>query len=206
GHGAYPHTTIDPIVQAAALVMSLQTIVAREVKPLEPAVVTVGSIHGGSKHNIIGDSCHLQLTVRSYSDDVRKQLLAAIERKAKGVALSFGAPDPEISVSEGTPSLFNNRELAARVGKTLEACVGADKVVEAEPSMGGEDFSRYGLAGVPIVMYRLGSVDAQRLARFEQLQVPPPSLHSPLYFPDAEQTLATGVDTMANVALEILKK
>jgi hippurate hydrolase len=206
GHGAYPHTTVDPIVQAAQLVMALQTIVAREVKPIEPAVVTVGSIHAGTKHNIIPDTCELQLTVRSYSDEVRKLLLDSIERKAKGIAIACGAPEPTIEVSEGTPSLFNDDALTARVEKVFAATVGKENIADAEPSMGGEDFSRYGLAGVPIVMYRLGAVDSQRLARFKELGVPPPSLHSATFYPDAEETLATGMTTMAAVAIEILKK
>lgn len=206
GHGAYPHTTIDPIVQAAQLVMALQTIVSREIKPLEPAVITVGSIHGGKKHNIIADECHLQITVRSYSDEVRKQLLAGIQRKAKGVAISMNAPEPVVKISEGTPSLFNDEELAARVGKVLTQVVGEENVSEAEPSMGGEDFSRYGKAGVPILMYRLGAVDARRLDRFKALGTPPPSLHSPLFYPDADATLATGLETMSNIALDLLAK
>ena len=206
GHGAYPHTTIDPIVQAAQLVMALQTIVAREVKPLEPAVITVGSIHGGKKHNIIANECHLQITVRSYSDEVRQQLLDAIGRKAKGIAISMDAPEPIVKISEGTPSLFNDRELAERVSKVLTRVVGEENVSEAEPSMGGEDFSRYGKAGVPILMYRLGAVDQRRLERFKALDTPPPSLHSPLFYPDAEETLSTGLLTMTSIALELLKK
>jgi hippurate hydrolase len=206
GHGAFPHTTIDPIVQAAQLVLALQTIVAREVKPLEPAVVTVGSIHGGTKHNIIGDTCHLQITVRSYSDDVRSQVLASIERKAKGVAIAAGAPEPIIKVSEGTPSLFNDEQLAARLQKVFKTTLGEANVYDSEASMGGEDFSRYGKAGVPIVMYRLGAVDKERLARFKQLGVPPPSLHSAIFYPDAEPALATGMVSMASVVLELLKK
>ncbi len=206
GHGAFPHTTIDPIVQAAQLVMALQTIVAREVKPLEPAVVTVGSIHGGTKHNIIGDTCHLQITVRSYSDEVRTLLLESIARKAKGVAIAAGAPEPVIKVSEGTPSLFNDEELAARLAKVFRTTFGEENVYDAEASMGGEDFSRYGRAGVPIVMYRLGAVDKERLARFKQLGVPPPSLHSSQFYPDAEPALATGIVSMSSVVLELLKK
>jgi hippurate hydrolase len=206
GHGAFPHTTIDPIVQAAQLILALQTIVAREVKPLEPAVVTVGSIHGGTKHNIIGDTCHLQITVRSYSDDVRKLLLASIERKAKGIAIAAGAPEPIVEISEGVPSLFNDEELAARLAKIFRGAFGDEKVYDAEASMGGEDFSHYGKAGVPIVMYRLGSVDRERLARFKELGVPPPSLHSAIYYPDAEPTLATGIVSMSSVVLELLKK
>ncbi len=111
-----------------------------------------------------------------------------------------------MKISEGTPSLWNDRGLAARLAKVFETTVGEENVAEAEQSMGGEDFSRYGKAGVPILMYRLGSVDAKRLARFKQLGVPPPSLHSALYYPDAEAVLATGIATMSNVALELLKK
>jgi hippurate hydrolase len=204
GHGAYPHTTVDPIVQAADLVLALQTIVSREVKPTEPAVITVGSIHGGTKHNIIGDSCQLQLTVRSYSDDVRTQLLAAIERKAKAVAASYRAPEPTITVAEGTPAVFNDRDLATRVGAAFRRVLGDERVTEAEQSMGGEDFSLFGRAGVPIVMYRLGAVEEPRLARYESLGRPPPSLHSATFFPDAEPTLGTGVLTMVTAAVELL--
>ncbi|MBW3595758.1 MAG: amidohydrolase [Planctomycetes bacterium] len=204
GHGAYPHTTIDPIVQAAQLVLSLQTIVSREVKPQEPAVITVGAIHAGTKHNIIGDSCHLQLTVRSYTDEVREQLLSAIKRKAKAVAMGADAPEPSIDVSEGTPSLRNDDDLTARLAKVFESVVGKENIVSVEPTMGGEDFSEYGRQGVPILMYRLGAVDAKRLERFKQLGQAPPSLHSPLFYPDVEEALVTGVTTMSAAVLELL--
>jgi hippurate hydrolase len=205
GHGAAPHTTVDPIVEAAQFILAIQTIVSREVRPTDPAVITVGSIRAGSKHNIISDSCHLQLTVRSYSDDVRKQLLAAIERKAKGIAKAADAPEPKIEVNEGTVALFNNEDLAARMRKLFVGLLGEGNVEDAEKSMGAEDFSEYGKAGVPILMYRLGSVDAMRLDRFKQLGQPAPSLHSALYFPDAADTLSTGVVTMTSAVLELLK-
>ncbi|MEX2175864.1 MAG: amidohydrolase, partial [Pirellulaceae bacterium] len=115
GHGAYPHATIDPIVMAAQLVLSLQTIVSREIKPIEPCVITVGSIHAGTKHNIISNECELQLTVRSYTDEVRQQLHDAIVRRTKAVAAGAGAPEPKIVFSEGTPAMFNDEKLAARV-------------------------------------------------------------------------------------------
>ena len=111
-----------------------------------------------------------------------------------------------MKISEGTPSVWNDRDLASRLAKVFESTIGEENVLEAEQSMGGEDFSRYGRAGVPILMYRLGSVDPQRLQRYTQLGVPAPSLHSPIYYPDAEATLATGITTMANAALELLKK
>ncbi len=204
GHGAYPHTTVDPIVQAAQLVLALQTIVSREIKPTAPAVVTVGSIHGGTKHNVISDSCHLQLTVRSYADDVRSRILSAIRRKALAAAASVNAPEPEIKVSEGTPALWNDEDLAARVIPAMQQEMGAENVIDSEASMGGEDFSRYGRAGVPILMYRLGTVAERRLSRFQQLGQQPPSLHSALYYPDARDALTTGIRTMARATMALL--
>lgn len=206
GHGAYPHATVDPIVQAAQLVMALQTIVGREVKPIEPAVVTVGSIHGGTKHNVIGNTCHLQLTVRSYDADVRRQIHEAIRRKAAAVAQGAGAPEPTVHISEGTPAVWNDVEMADRLGRVFAHVVGQQNVEKSEPSMGGEDFGRFGRAGVAILAYRLGSVDAERLEEYEKAGREPPSLHSPVYYPDVEPTLATGIGTMAEAAIELLPK
>jgi hippurate hydrolase len=204
GHGSAPDTTIDPIVIAARLVLDLQTIVSREIKPIDPAVVTVGSIHGGTKHNIIDDDCTLQLTVRSYAPEVREKLLSAIKRKALAAAASSGAPEPTIKVSEGTPSVYNDPQLTDRVVATIKGVAGDENVTEAEPSMGGEDFSRYGLAGVPICMYRLGTVDQQRLDQYKKEGVPPPSLHSPLYYPDAEASLRVSVPVMVAIVEDLL--
>jgi amidohydrolase len=205
GHGAAPHTTVDPIVQAAQLILSLQTLVSRETNPVEPAVVTVGSIHGGAKHNVIPDSCQLQLTVRSFSDEVRTHLLDGIRRKAAAVAEGAGAPKPTVVVlEETTPSLFNDEKLVARLVPILQKTLGETNVVPSEQSMGGEDFSRYGRAGVPICMLRLGSVDAGRLAGFKRVEQQPPSLHSAVYYPDAEQTLLTGINAMASAAIALL--
>lgn len=204
GHGAYPHTTVDPIVQAAQFILAIQTIVSREVPPTEPAVITVGSIQAGTKHNIIGDRCDLQLTVRSYSDEVRGRLLAAIERKARGIALSMNAPEPTVTVTEGTPALFNDDTLNARLEGVFRRLLGDSRVTLGERSMGGEDFSRYGRAGVPIVMFRLGTVAQRRLDRLQELGQEPPSLHSALYYPDAEPTLETGVVALVGAALLLL--
>lgn len=204
GHGSAPETTIDPIAQAAELVMSLQTIVAREIKPGEPAVVTVGSIHGGTKHNIISDNCHLQLTVRSYTPAVRTQLLSAIKRKALAVAQAYGAPAPDITTSEGTPALENNAELTPRIIDSLRLALGSENVLPMPPVMGGEDFSQFGLAGVPIVMFRLGVIEPERLARFEQLGQQPPSLHSPTFYPDARGALTSGLLSTISAASDLL--
>lgn len=204
GHGAYPHTTIDPIVQAAHLIVDLQSIVSRENSPLEPAVVTVGSIRGGTKHNIIGDKCHLQLTVRSYSDKVRAHLKEAIRRKAFAAAASAGAPEPTIEFSDATPALKNDERLVDRLVPVFERVLGKENVVPAERSMGGEDFSEFGLAGVPIFMFRLGSIDPKRMETYEKASKDLPSLHSPHYFPDPPQTLATGIVAMTSAVIELL--
>jgi hippurate hydrolase len=205
GHGASPEATIDPVVIAAKLVLDLQTIVSREVKPIEPAVVTVGSIHAGTKHNIISDECRLQLTLRSLSPQVRKQLQDAVRRKALAAAMSAGAPEPTVEISEGTEALFNDPELTKRVAATLKHEFGDDNVSEGEPVMGGEDFGAYGRAGVPICMIRLGAVSQKRLDEFAARHEPPNSLHSPLFYPDIEAALATGVPAMVAVATDLLK-
>ena len=204
GHGAYPHTTIDPVVQAAQLVLALQTIVSREVDPVEPAVITVGAISGGTKNNVIGDSANLQLTVRSFSKEVRQHVLAAIERKAKAVAMGAGAPAPLVTIAKGTPSLFNDPELSARLRPVLQRLVGEENVELSQPTMGGEDFSQYGRAGVPILMYWLGGVSQKRLDAYQAAGESPPSLHSPMFYPDAEATLLTGVNSMVTIVLELL--
>lgn len=204
GHGAYPHTTIDPIVQAAQLVVDLQTIVSRESSPLEPAVVTVGSIHGGSKHNIIPDTCKLQLTVRSYTDKVRSHIHEAIRRKAKAVADGAGAPEPLIEFSDATPATRNDEQLVARLLPVFQKTLGESNLVPVELSMGGEDFSQYGLAGVPIFMFRIGSVTNERIAEFTKAGRPVPSLHSPEYYPEPRMTISTGVSAMSAAVLDLL--
>jgi amidohydrolase len=204
GHGAFPETTIDPIVVAAKLVLDLQTIISRERKATEPAVVTVGSIHGGTKHNIIPNECRLQVTVRSFSPEVRAKILSAIRRKASAAAASAGAPEPIVEITEGTPALYNDPTLTARVASILKRALGDEHVKLGEQSMGGEDFSRYGLAGVPICMFRLGAVNQERLDEFAAQKLPPPSLHSPQFYPDAPEALATGVKAMTAVALDLL--
>ena len=206
GHGAFPESTIDPIVQAAELVMSLQTIVSREVKPTEPAVVTVGSIHGGTKHNIIGDRCHLQITVRSYSSEVRQSILNAIQRRANGIASTYGAPQPEITISEGTPALENHRKLTDRMTETFKSVLGEKRVLLGEQVMGGEDFSQYGIAGVPILMYFLGVVAPERMERFRKLKQSPPSLHSASFYPDLADSLSTGMVSMASAAIDLMPR
>ena len=204
GHGAAPHSTIDPIVLAAQFILALQTLVSRESDPVEPAVVTVGSIRAGTKHNVIPDACHMQLTVRSYSDAVRQRLLDGIRRKAEAVSQGAGAPKPTVQVlEEHTPALFNDEKLVEQVVPVFRKTLGEANVVTSDQSMGGEDFSRYGRAGVPIFMFRLGSVEPARLAGLKRAGEPP-SLHSAVYFPDPQPTLQTGVTAMCAAVLSLL--
>jgi hippurate hydrolase len=192
GHGAAPHLTIDPIVQAAKLVLDLQTIVSREVDPVDACVITVGSIHGGQKHNIIPSSCHLQLTIRSYTDEVREQMLAAIRRKAAAAAASCGAKAPKVEFSESTPALRNHAELTAKVRAGIASVLGAEQVVEVAPAMVAEDFGRLRGQGVPLCMFRLGTIAPERLAAMRRAG-DVPGLHSGGYYPDYASALRVGV-------------
>jgi amidohydrolase len=207
GHGARPHSTIDPIVTAASLVSSLQTIVSRRVNPIEPAVVTVGSIHGGSKHNIIPDEVHLQLTVRSYSDEVRDLLLSSIEQLAYDTCNTFRCPrPPDFTIKdEYTPAMYNDPELSEAAASVFSRFLGEDNVTAMPAAMGGEDFGRYHRAkGFPAFMFRLGSVSQERWDAAQKGGDPLPSLHSSRYAPDPEPTLSTGVGAMARLSLALL--
>ena len=207
GHGAYPHMTVDPIVIAARTVLAIQTLVARENNPLDPAVVTVGSIHGGTKHNIIPDEVKLQLTVRSYKDEVRKRLLAGIARLAKAEAEAAQAPkEPSVQVSEGTPAMYNDPALTRRIAGAFERAFGKDNVVEGQPVMGGEDFSEFGRAGVPALQFDLGAVEPAKYDAAQKGGTPLPSLHSSEWAPDRVTTLKMGVASLTTAALELLGK
>jgi hippurate hydrolase len=213
GHGAYPHKTKDPIVISAQVILALQTIASREIRPIDSVVVTVGSIHGGTKHNIIPDEVAMQLTVRSYEDDVRDKTLKAIERITVGTAKAAGVPDDRLPTvtrrdPEFTPAVYNTPELVERVVGVFRGLVGEQNVVRRNPEMGGEDFSRYGREEpkVPIFMYRLGSVPPPRYAESKREGGRPlPSLHSAQYLPDRSPTIKTGVLTMTGAALDLLK-
>lgn len=204
GHGAFPHTAIDPVVQAAHLIIDLQTLVSRETNPLEPAVITVGSIHAGTKHNIIDSACKLQLTVRAYSPEVRERLKQGIVRKTKAAASSAGAPEPDIEFSDDTPATINDSALVEKLVPAFQRTLESKNVIEVLPVMGGEDFSQFGLAGVPIAMFRLGTQNAQRIESFAESEQPLPSLHSPFFYPEPATTLDTGTITLITAALEFM--
>lgn len=207
GHGAYPHKTVDPIVIGARFVTAVQTIVARENDPLDPAVITVGSFHAGSKHNIISGEARLQLTVRSYKDSVRKKLLDGIARIAKSEAATAGAPqEPKITISESIPAAYNDPALTQRLAAAVAGQLGKDKLIERPPTMGGEDFAYFGQGGIPACMLLVGAVNPERYAAAKTAGEDLPSLHSPLFAPDPEPTLKTGTTALTVMLLELLPK
>lgn len=212
GHGAYPHSTKDPVVLSAQIINSLQTLVSREISPIEAGVVTVGSIHGGAKHNVIPDEVKLQLTVRSYSDEVRDTLLKGIERVATNQALVMGFPVDKLPLvevkDEYTPSLYNNPDLTKRLSTLFKQHFGNKRVVEGTPVMGGEDFGRYGREEplIPSVLFRIGAVDPKTFADAKTTGESLPSLHSPFFAPLPEPTIETGVEAMSLAVLDLLGK
>ena len=206
GHGSMPNSTIDPIVIAARVVVTLQTIVAREVKPGEVAVVTVGYIQAGTKNNIIPDHAELGLTVRSYKPDVRKQVLAAIERIAKAEANAAGATqEPKIEHYEATDAVYNDPALAQRLQGVLESALGKTNVVVEDPGMASEDFSFFTAQGVPSFYFSLGGADPAKYAEAKAAGTHLPSNHSPLFAPDADPALRTGIAAEVAVLRNLLK-
>jgi hippurate hydrolase len=205
GHGAFPQSAIDPVVIASRIVLGLQTIVSRENDPTVPAVITVGSIHGGSASNIIPDQVKLQITVRSLDPTVQKRLLAAIARVAKGEALAANAPaEPLIEVKSNTDAVYNDPELTMRMVAAARAELGADRVVEMPAQMGGEDFSQFGLAGVKSVLLHVGAVDAAKLEDSRKTGIPLPGVHSPLWAPVREPTIKAAIAAETAILMDLL--
>lgn len=213
GHGAYPHTTKDPIVLASSIVMRLQTLVSREQDPQEPAVVTVGSFHAGTKHNVISDEARLQLTVRSYSDASRKHLLDGIARIARGEAIAAGMPEdrmPRVTVEDHyTPATYNDPEFADGIATRFVRRFGQDRVQEVPPVMGGEDFGRYRRADpdkIKSLIFWVGGVPQDAYDRAKRTGESLPSLHSATWAPDAEKVISTATEALTSAALELLPK
>ncbi len=206
GHGALPDQTIDPVVLAARMVVDIQTIVSREISPLQPAVVTVGSIHGGTRHNIIPDEVKLQLTIRYYDEAVGEQIVSSLKRIGNGLAASAGLPPekyPLVKVQhESTPPVINNPELTNRLVPVLSEALGEKNIIEIQPLMVGEDFGQYGLTPekVPISLMWLGSIHPERISSGESI----PGLHNANFYQDYPATLKTGVEGMTRMLLELL--
>ncbi|PIW54829.1 MAG: amidohydrolase [Sphingomonadales bacterium CG12_big_fil_rev_8_21_14_0_65_65_10] len=213
GHGAYPHTTKDPIVLASAIVMKLQTLVSRESSPLDPAVITVGSFHAGAKHNIISDEAKLQLTVRSYSDESRKLLLDGIARIARGEAIAAGMPEdrmPTVTVEDPyTPSTYNSPDYTETVMAGFRERFGEDRVMQVPSVMGGEDFSQFlrnGDDDMKSLIFWVGGVPQDQYDAAQESGEGLPSLHSPFWAPDAEKVIATASEALAAETLRLMAK
>jgi amidohydrolase len=210
GHGARPHEAVDPIVTAAHVVVALQTLVSRRIDPTEPAVVTVGAIHAGAKHNVIPDTAVMRLTLRSYSDAVRRELLEGVRQIAADTCRTFGCPRPP-EVAEGdehTPAAYNDPALTAAAAEVFRQVFGAENVVERRAEMGGEDFGRYARAlGVPGLMFRLGSVGRETWEASRRPGGPAlPAIHSGRFAPAPEPTLRAGVRAMGALVLALLPR
>ena len=207
-HGASPHMSVDPVVLASMMVMDLQTIVSRSVKPIESAVVTVGAIKGGTVHNIIPDEVTLKLTIRTYKKEVEDLIYKRIREIAKGTAMGAGLPEdkyPVVTVRPtGTPANYNHPDLTNKVIKSAAKVIGSDHVQAAEPQMVGEDFSRYGSTKhkVPTILYWLGTVPDARMASGEEL----PGLHSPFYYPDPSKSIETGVGVTSQALMDLFNE
>ena len=212
GHGGYPHKTKDPIVLAAEIINAWQTIVSRENNPLDPIVITVGSIHGGTKHNIIPDEVKMQITVRTYKSKVRERVLADIDRIAKGCAAAAGIPAelaPIVSVPKDLVALaaYNNPELTKRLVAVWKKSLGDENVEIVDPTMGGDDFSEYSLPdySIPAVYFHFGAVDPAKIAKFKEEGKELPTLHSSKFAPVPEPTIRTGVIGMTTAVLDLMK-
>ena len=212
GHGSRPESAKDPIVVAAQIVLGLQTIVSRENSPLDPAVITVGSIHGGTRYNIIPDEVNLQLTVRAYKEEVRQKLLSGIERVTKGIAGAAGipaelAPIIKVSETEVTTATYNDPVLTERLAAVFAKALGQENVVKGSPVMGSEDFGYFSQdQKIPTMMFWLGAMDPLKVKQRNEGGPALPSLHSPLFAPVPEPTIRTGVKAMTSAVLDLMKK
>ncbi len=209
GHGAMPHTTIDPVVLASRMVLAIQTLVSREIEPFQPAVVTVGSIHGGSKHNVIPDRVDMQLTVRFFDDTIYQQIIEGLERITRGIALSAGLPEdkmPEVIPLEGvTPPVANDPGLVNRAILSMEGMLGKDNIFKVNPNTVGEDFGRYGRTEeqVPIALFWLGGVEKEKYSDHLKNGTPLPGLHNAAFYPDFYPTFQGGVAAMVKTMIDL---
>jgi amidohydrolase len=210
GHAAMPMNTVDPIVLAARIVLALQTIVSRENTPTDPVVITVGSIHGGTRGNVIPDEVQMQLSVRTYTPEVREKTLAAIRRITRGEAIAAGAPrEPEViggGVSSTGSVVYNDPALTLRLAKALKANLGDKAVVEMPAKMTSEDFADYWTTGkVPTVLLHIGAVNAAKFAEIQRSGIPGPAPHSPEWAPDREPTIKGAIRAEVTELLELFR-
>jgi hippurate hydrolase len=206
GHGAVPHETRDPIVIAARLVLALQTLVSRENNPLDPVVITIGSIQGGTQANIIPEQVKLSLSVRTFKPEVRQRVLASIAREAKGEAMAAGAPkEPLVDIQPGTDSVYNDPELVKRMVTAVQGAVGPEFVKEMPAKMTSEDFSQYGQQpGVKAILLHVGAVDAGRLDAAKKAGQPLPGTHSPQWAPDFKPTVTNTIKAETAILLDLM--
>ena len=211
-HGAVPQMSIDPIVTASMIIMELQTIVSRNLNPLDDAVITVGSIKGGTKHNIIPDEVNLQLTIRTYKEEVRNLIHKRIKEICNGIAASMGLDEsrwPKIIMPEQyTPANYNDELLIDIMTNVSNSVIGEENVVTVEPQMVGEDFARYGSTkeNIPTAMYWLGTVPKERMDKYNSGEYALPALHSPFYYPEIDNTIRTGVKVSTESLIELFNK
>ena len=210
-HGASPHMSVDPVVLASMIVMDLQTIVSRNLKPIDDAVITVGSMHGGTKHNIIPDEVKLQLTIRTYTEEVRKLVHRRIKEICDGAAMAAGLPAekyPKVTkLDQFTPANYNHPGLVERLVSSSIKAIGEENVENAEPQMVGEDFSRYGSTEekVPAVLFWLGTVPDHRMKASLEEGYRLPALHSPFYYPDPRPSIETGIKVVTTQMIDLFK-
>ncbi|MGH9239597.1 MAG: amidohydrolase [Vicinamibacterales bacterium] len=207
GHAAMPHNTVDPVILASRIVIALQTIVSRENNPIDPVVITVGSIHGGTQGNIIPDEVRLQLSVRTFTAEVRSRTLAALRRVVRAEAAAAAAPrEPQVIVTPSSEApVINDSQLTLRLANRLKQVLGEANVVEMPPKMTAEDFAEYGRAGVRSTLLHIGAVDPARLKAARQTGIPVPAPHSPEWAPDRETTLKAAVRAEVTALTELLR-
>ena len=209
GHGSQPQSGKDPILLAAEFVLVAQTIVSRQIDPQQPAVLSFGTIHGGTKNNIIPDEVTMGMTLRTYSPAVRDAIIADVRRTADGLAQSYGIPAnrmPTVTLGESAPVTLNDSALAERLRSSASAALGKDRVFEARAIMGSEDVGLFSLDGkIPAAMYWLGAADPAKLEESHRTGVPLPSMHSALFAPVFSAAIPTGVTAMTAMALDLLK-
>lgn len=211
GHGAMPHTTIDPIVLSARIILDLQTIVSREINPVKPAVVTVGSIHGGTKHNIIPDEVKMLLTIRFFEDEVYQKIKDALVRIPRGIAMSAGLPEAKMPLvefgNEFTPPVANNPELVNNSVKSMRDILGKDNVVQVDPATVAEDFGKYGRTEekIPIALFWIGGINNDLFKQHLEKGTSIPPLHNSAFAPDFEPSFKCGVAAMSKTVIDLLR-